>query len=514
MRALMRGLSGFCKMSRPVRQARPDYGKLRITLLCAHYPAKQTQAMLKHRQDGLVFLHGLFLDVAIIALFIVQIGVVRFTGWIQFNVGVNWSIYLMGVIVAMVWNHHTLRGVAARLGTLTFIEACHLTRHQMFRLLAVLCAVGFSTQDVNVSREFIAWFVVLSGVLLVAANWLMPRRLAAFLFRSLKFRTIVLASRQDAMGLQTWLHGRQYLGQVILGCVTPRLEAKSDVEGPAPLGTVADLRQILVDRQVNQIVVNRRDFNAQELQAITEEADRSGCRVRYFLDLQSMFGEEMTAVETNERFAFAAHAAEPLDNPINCLLKRALDLAVAVPVVCLVLPPLTLVVAIAHRLQSRGPVFHRQERSGLNRQRFHIFKFRTMHVGSEDQRGTQATRDDHRVFAFGRFLRKTSLDEFPQFINVLLGEMSVSGPRPHLLEHDQAFAALVGSYYMRHFVKPGITGLAQSEGFRGEVVGRPELLQKRIDHDLRYVNMWSLELDLRIIAATVGQVVRPPRAAY
>jgi lipopolysaccharide/colanic/teichoic acid biosynthesis glycosyltransferase len=171
-------------------------------------------------------------------------------------------------------------------------------------------------------------------------------------------------------------------------------------------------------------------------------------------------------------------------------------------------------VAIAQRLQSRGPVFHRQERSGLNRQRFYIFKFRTMHVGSEAQRGTQATRDDHRIFAFGRFLRKTSLDEFPQFINVLLGEMSVSGPRPHLLEHDQKFAAMVGSYYMRHFVKPGITGLAQSEGFRGEVAGRPELLQQRIDHDLRYVNMWSLQLDLRIIATTARQVVRPPRAAY
>ena len=227
-----------------------------------------------------------------------------------------------------------------------------------------------------------------------------------------------------------------------------------------------------------------------------------------------MFGEQMSNVECNDRFAFAAQAAEPLDNPINCLMKRTLDLAVAIPVVCFVLPPLTLLVAIAHRLQSPGPVFHRQERSGLNRQIFHIFKFRTMQVGSEAQRGTQATRDDSRVFPFGRFLRKTSLDEFPQFINVLLGEMSVSGPRPHLLEHDQKFAAMVGSYYMRHFVKPGITGLAQSEGFRGEVIGRPELLQKRIDHDLRYVNIWSLELDLRIIASTARQVVRPPRAAY
>ena len=470
--------------------------------------------MLKHRQDGLVFLHGLLLDVAIIALFIIQVEVVRLTGWIEFNVGVNWSTYLMGVIVAMVWNHHALRSVGPRLGTLTFVETCQLTRQQIFRLLAVLCAVGFATRDVDVSREFIAWFVMLSGGLLLGANWAMPRRLASFLFRSLEFRTVVMSSREDAFRLQAWMGERQYLGQVILGCITPRHETPTGGPAPKPLGSVEQLRQILVDQRVNQIVINRREFSAEELQLVTEEADRAGCRVRHFLDLQSLFGGEMAAVECNERFAFAAHAAEPLDNPINCLLKRTLDLAVSVPVVLFVLPPLTLVVAIAHRLQSRGPVFHRQERSGLNRQHFHIFKFRTMHVGSEQQQGTQATRDDHRVFAFGRFLRKTSLDEFPQFINVLLGDMSVSGPRPHLLEHDQQFAEMVGSYYMRHFVKPGITGLAQSEGFRGEVVGRPELLQKRIDHDLRYVNMWSLELDLRIIATTVGQVIRPPRAAY
>lgn len=471
--------------------------------------------MLKHRQEGLVFLHGLFLDVAIIALFLVQVAVVHFTGWIQFNAGANWSIYLMGVVVAMVWNHHALRAVAPRLGSLTFFEASQLARQQMFRLLAVLCSVGFATRDVDFSRAFIVWFVVLSSGALVLGNWLMPRRLASFLFRSLKFRTVVLASMEDALRLQAWLGDRQYLGQTIIGCVTPPDHSRPSEEGGSgALGSVDQLRQIITEQRINQVIINRSQFSPLEVQVVLEEAERAGCRVRYFIDIKSTFGEEMAAVECNDSYAFAAHAAEPLDNPINCLMKRTLDLVVAIPVVCFVLPPLTLVVAIAQRFQSRGPVFHRQERSGLNRQRFYIFKYRTMHVGSESQRDTQATRNDHRIYAFGRFLRKTSLDEFPQFLNVLLGEMSVSGPRPHLLEHDQKFAAIVGSYYMRHFVKPGITGLAQSEGLRGEVVGRPELLRQRIDHDLRYVNMWSLQLDLRIIAATACQVVRPPRAAY
>jgi lipopolysaccharide/colanic/teichoic acid biosynthesis glycosyltransferase len=136
-----------------------------------------------------------------------------------------------------------------------------------------------------------------------------------------------------------------------------------------------------------------------------------------------------------------------------------------------------------------------------------------MHTGTAHLATRQATRDDPRVFAFGRFLRKSSLDEFPQFINVLLGQMSVSGPRPHMVEHDREFAGMVGAYYRRHLVKPGITGLAQSVGLRGEVVGH-DLLRQRIDHDLRYVTMWSMQLDLKIIAATARQVLRPPGAAY
>ena len=469
--------------------------------------------MLKHRQDGLVFLHGLFLDLAVSALFLLQVGVVRATGWIEFNVDVNWSVYFMGVVVAMVWNHRSLPSVAVRLGVLTFVEALRLTRQQLYRLMAVLFAVGFTTQDVSVSRSFIGVFIAVAGALMLFANWSLPRWLTGFLFRALQFRTVVLSSMTEAVRLRDWLCSRQYLGQSIVGCVPPASDPTLPEHGVPRLGGIGDLRAILADRCVNQIIINRGQFTREEQAQIRDEAERAACRVRYFADLESTLGPAMAVVECHDRYAFAAEAAEPLDNPVNSLVKRGVDLVVALPVVCLVLPPLTLVVWLMQRLQSPGPVFYRQERSGLHQQRFQIFKFRSMHAHPE-QEAIQATRDDPRVFSFGRFLRKSSLDEFPQFINVLLGEMSVSGPRPHLLEHDRQFAAVVGSYYRRHYVKPGITGLAQSAGFRGEVAGHPELLQQRIDHDLRYVTMWSLGLDLRILAATARQLVRPPRAAY
>jgi len=222
-------------------------------------------------------------------------------------------------------------------------------------------------------------------------------------------------------------------------------------------------------------------------------------------------GAEM--IEHNQHFAFAASTREPLENPCNRMLKRALDIAVALPVILLVLPPLTVVVWLAQRLQSPGPVFYGQLRSGLNRERFVIYKFRTMHEGPARLRAQQATKADSRVYAFGRFLRRTSLDEIPQFLNVINGTMSVSGPRPHLLEHDEQFDRLEQSYFKRHFVKPGITGLAQSKGFRGELLASTDLTN-RVRYDELYVTNWSLGLDLWILLHTVRQVISPPRSAY
>lgn len=207
-------------------------------------------------------------------------------------------------------------------------------------------------------------------------------------------------------------------------------------------------------------------------------------------------------------------ASEPLENPLNRLLKRSLDIAVSLPVVLVVLPPLSVVVWWMQRRQSPGALIHCQYRSGLDHKKFLMYKFRTMHeVGNAGELSRQARKDDSRIYPFGRFLRRTSLDEIPQFLNVLIGNMSVSGPRPHLMEHDEKFARIVSTYYTRHFVKPGITGLAQCNGFRGEI-SEPSLLEKRIGYDMLYIRRWTFSLDLQILLQTVRQVVFPPRTAY
>jgi Undecaprenyl-phosphate glucose phosphotransferase len=164
--------------------------------------------------------------------------------------------------------------------------------------------------------------------------------------------------------------------------------------------------------------------------------------------------------------------------------------------------PLLLLIALAIKLESKGPVMFRQSRKGFNGKQFSVFKFRTMvHDRPQDIGSAQATSNDPRVTAVGKFLRRTSLDELPQFLNVLSGSMSLVGPRPHPLALDDEFCNIIGGYFARHRVKPGITGWAQVNGFRGET-STPDKMQARVEHDMHYIEHWSLLFDVKILLMT------------
>jgi len=164
------------------------------------------------------------------------------------------------------------------------------------------------------------------------------------------------------------------------------------------------------------------------------------------------------------------------------------------------------------RIQSPGPIFFRQWRAGISNQPFTILKFRTMAIANDDP-ARQAEQNDSRVYPFGRFLRRMSLDEFPQFINVLRGEMSVIGPRPHMIEHNQQFEKVLQAYNVRSLVKPGITGLAQIRGYRGEARTEDDI-RLRVDCDIEYIERYSLFLDFYILLRTAYHLFLPPRSAY
>jgi undecaprenyl-phosphate galactose phosphotransferase/putative colanic acid biosynthesis UDP-glucose lipid carrier transferase len=177
----------------------------------------------------------------------------------------------------------------------------------------------------------------------------------------------------------------------------------------------------------------------------------------------------------------------------------------------IVLIPLFAVVALLIRLESSGPVIFRQRRKGFTGREFTIFKFRTMNVLEDGSVIAQARRNDPRVTRVGRVLRATSIDELPQLLNVLLGHMSIVGPRPHALAHDDGYAKLIAKYAFRQHVKPGLTGWAQVNGFRGETA-HLELMEQRVDCDLWYIKNWSFWLDLRILVLTGFELLRRRRA--
>ena len=202
---------------------------------------------------------------------------------------------------------------------------------------------------------------------------------------------------------------------------------------------------------------------------------------------------------------------EPLSFMGNRLIKRTFDLVVSA-FACLCLLPFIPIIALIIKMQSPGSVFFIQERTGFEGHSFKCYKFRSMYT-SANADTEQATKDDPRKFPFGNLMRRTNIDELPQFWNVLKGDMSIVGPRPHMLHHTEVYSGLIDKYMVRHFCKPGITGLAQVTGYRGET---KELwqMQKRVELDIWYIEHWSFMLDLRIILKTAYSIIVPDKHAY
>jgi putative colanic acid biosynthesis UDP-glucose lipid carrier transferase len=198
----------------------------------------------------------------------------------------------------------------------------------------------------------------------------------------------------------------------------------------------------------------------------------------------------MPAVDLNQSFS----------SDVGGIIKDVFDKVFALAALILLLP-LFIVIGIAIKLTSPGPILFRQPRLGLNGKQFNVYKFRSMRVHQEQGKVTQATRGDSRITPIGSFLRRTSLDELPQFINVLIGDMSVVGPRPHAVQHNELYKDKLEMYMLRHRVKPGITGWAQINGYRGET-DTVDKMAKRVEFDLHYIQNWSFWMDLKIIAWT------------
>jgi putative colanic acid biosysnthesis UDP-glucose lipid carrier transferase len=240
-------------------------------------------------------------------------------------------------------------------------------------------------------------------------------------------------------------------------------------------------------------------------------AEQKCVRVKFVPDFSRQLDERFY-ISFVEDFPIITLRKEPLDQINNRIKKRVFDVIVSSLVIVLILSWLTPILAILIKIESCGPVFFMQKRSGRDNTAFWCLKFRSMRVNNYNEE-LQAKKDDPRITRIGAFLRRTSLDELPQFFNVFIGNMSVIGPRPHMLAHTRQYSTVIDKFMVRHLMKPGISGWAQVSGFRGETEV-PELMQKRVEHDLWYMENWSLMLDVKIVFLTIINMVKGEKNAY
>jgi putative colanic acid biosynthesis UDP-glucose lipid carrier transferase len=277
------------------------------------------------------------------------------------------------------------------------------------------------------------------------------------------------------------------------------------------LSNVSGAMEVCKKYRVTEIYSTIAPEQNQHLYELIQSADDNCIRFKIVPDLGFFFKRQMH-IDYLKEIPVISLRKEPLEELSNRIKKRIFDIIVSLFVVVAILSWLIPLIGLLIRLESKGPVFFAQKRTGKNNRSFWCLKFRSMRQNKNSDT-QQASRNDGRVTRIGRFLRRTSLDEFPQFINVLHGDMSVVGPRPHMLKHTDEYSKLIAKYMVRQFLKPGITGWAQVNGYRGETQVVLQM-QRRVEHDLWYMENWSLYFDIKIVVMTVFNTVKGEKNAF
>lgn len=445
-----------------------------------------------------------------LCLFGLMVWLEPYVDFVSFTPEARPSVYALAVVFSVVYLSPSLNSYIERITLTKLFDAMGVASHLFFAKLVNFAFIYLALKDYGTSRLFLGSYLVLDWILNVAVIRLVPIGLSKLFYpEQRKDRAVLVGNGRFPKELRQYIRKCDALGIRFVGYFS------DEPIGNLDLPRLGSRSEILTKSEIpvfNRVLVFNDVFCDETFREMVEHCQQQGMRLQIYTAFANAFPEQVMVVNDGN-LSFFTFQDERLENPLNEHAKRWIDVIVSLPVVVFVLPVLYVVVAIAQSKQSPGPVLFKQIRYGRNREAFEIYKFRTMHANGRSSEAVQATANDPRIFPIGAFLRKTSLDEFPQFLNVLRGEMSVVGPRPHLTEHDAQFERIYRAYRTRHFVKPGITGYAQIHGFRGEVK-EPSAIIERVQLDLDYISNWSIALDLYIILRTAQQVIFPPKSAY
>lgn len=384
---------------------------------------------------------------------------------------------------------------------------------------AFLLVVGFATKQTDTySRLLLAQLYLLGYLLQVLLHYFSREIHTRVMRRAVPPEgVLIVGTGKLARYLQGKISGNPWLNQHVVGCLELPASQPSRLDKPAAsiyhssdfaalkeaevIGSLENMLEVIERHEVRTVYFAIPLSDSDLIEEMYFRLLDRHVAVHWVPDIFSLL-----LVNHSVREMAGLPVLTLSETPLTGtrLLLKALEDRVLASLILLMVAPLLLIVAVAIKLDSSGPVFFRQARKGWSGKVFHIWKFRSMHVHQpEDGVVQQATRNDPRITRVGAFLRKTSLDELPQVFNVLTGDMSLVGPRPHAVQHDEEYSLRIDSYFARHNIKPGITGLAQVRGLRGET-REVERMQQRIEADIEYINNWSLWLDLSILVRTLG----------
>lgn len=322
-------------------------------------------------------------------------------------------------------------------------------------------------------------------------------------------RVVIVGAGKNGMELYRAMRDDISSGFNILGFFDDNLALKDIL--PSYLGTTDKVEEFAIAKDIDEIYCTLPGTNDEKILRMLNFAEKQMIRFYIVPEFYRNVKKSMV-MEFLESVPLLTIRREPLQAFYNWALKRSFDLVFSSVVLCTIFPILYVLIGFLIKRSSPGPIFFKQKRTGLYGHDFECYKFRTMRVN--DQADTmQAVKDDPRKTKIGDFLRRTNLDEFPQFINVFKGDMSVVGPRPHMLKHTEQYSALIDKYMVRHLVKPGVTGWAQVTGYRGETKTL-EQMEGRVKRDVWYIENWTFFLDLKIIVVTLVNMFRGDKNAY
>ena len=375
----------------------------------------------------------------------------------------------------------------------------------------IITAVLFSLKQSSFSREHLyATYFMLFGLIML---WRYLTIKLIKLYRKSGYnysRVVIVGGGEVAQQLNDYFNSDDVLGVRLLGVFSDS-DFSFEIKDSVKTGTLDSIEQFALKNDVDEIFYTMPLTYTKKIKGLVDFCDKYMIRFKVVPDFRGFIFKRVNIDFFNDVPVITLRE-EPLTDFINRFTKRVFDLIFSLLTIVFVLSWLYPFIAVLIKLSSKGPVLFKQSRSGVNNEEFLCYKFRSMTMSAEADT-KQATKGDARITKIGAFLRKSSLDEFPQFLNVFMGDMSIVGPRPHMLKHTEEYSALIQKYMVRQLVKPGITGAAQVKGYRGETK-ELEDMEGRVRLDVWYIENWSLSLDINIIFHTVWNVFKGDENAF